>query len=354
MGTIDNFINVTVSAQASAVAVESFAIPMILGPTDAGWGDDYTRAYTDPAGLLADGFTTESPEYVAAQAMYAGSVTPTQFYVARRTSGTVATDLANAYGQSDAAYGLVLAGLPDADILPTAEYIEGHKKLFLASSADPAIAQTGTEDLLSQLKAAGYQRTGLAFTPANPDNTLEAAWMGSQLPATPGSNNWAWKQLPGIKADSLTANQMGVLVGVPVAGVMGKNGNVYQTLGGGNVTFPGIAAGGQYFDITVGVDWLQANLQADILSVLINNSKVPYTDEGVSLFLNAVNQRLQIAGANGLLATDDPAYPLTATAPRVGAMTANDRALRKAPPISFTVRLKGAFNTVTIKGTVLA
>lgn len=352
MAAIDNLINITVTQQTQAVSVTSFGIPLIVGATDPGWETDVVRSYTGPSDLLGDGFTTDAPEYKAAVAMYAGTTAPTQFCVGRRTSESIATDLGNIFNENDNAYGVILAGLPAQDILDAAATIESLTKLMIVSSGDDAIAQSGSDDLASQLKEAGYHRTGLCFTKKNASGVLEAAWMGSQLPQTPGSNNWAYKSLPGVTVDNLSANQQTILYGVPVAGVAGKNVNVYQNLGGANITFPGMAASGRYFDLTIGIDWLTANIQSAIYSQLVNSPKIPYTTAGVTSLMNVINGVLRTAEANGLLDGQDPEYPIYVKADSVDSVSVNQRAERISPNIYFGGRLQGAISSIVIKGQV--
>ena len=321
MAAIDNLINVTVTQQTQAVASASFAIPLIVGKTNPDWGGDYVRSYSDPQALLGDGFTSEDPEYLAAVAMYSGATAPTTFCVGQRSSGTIASDLNNIFSQNNDAYGIVFAGLPDEDIVPAASAIEGMKKLFIASSSSEDIAKSGTSDLGSELKAAGYSRTGLVFTSKNTNGVLEAAWMGSQLPQTPGTNSWAYKELSGVTVDTLTANQQTILYGVPVAGVQGKNVNVYESFGGASITFPGMAASGRYFDLTIGVDWLQAKIQEAIYSQLVNTPKIPYTDAGVSTLMSSISAVLRLAAANDLLDDADEDNPIYVRADSVDAVT---------------------------------
>lgn len=354
MAAIDNLVNVTITAETDAVQVASFAVPMILGATDAGWGGDHVRTYSAPADMLSDGFTAETPEYRCAVAMYSGTTTPTEFKVGLRTTADMATDLGNIYEQDDGAYGLVLAGLPDTDIIPAADEIESRKKLFIAHTVDGTTATTVDTDLGSQMQAKGYKRSGLIYSPANPGGTVAAAWMGSQLPATPGTNNWAYCQLPGQIADNLSSNARSILYGTPISGQVGKNVNCYTRVAGTNITLLGKAAGGQFFDITVGVDWLESQIQAAIYSQLLNTPKVPYTNAGLTSLMNGVNQVLQIAVANGLIDGNDAANPVYVKAASIDSVTANQRAQRIAPVIYFGGRLQGAFNAVAIQGTVQA
>lgn len=353
MATIDNLIQVTISNETAAVSLPSFGTPLVLGTTDPGWAaGDVVHSYSDPAGLLSDGYKVDSPEYLAAIAMCSGTIAPSTFLVGRRLSAnTAAQDLANVSGQNNTWYCVILAEPTDDDILDLAPVLEGLKKIMLVSTGTAAVATDATDDLASKLKAAGYNRTGVIFT-ANENGTAEAAWVGGQLPQTPGSNTWAYKTLPGVTADALNQNQLSYLYGTPIAGVPGKNVNVYTTVGGTPVTYPGMMASGQYIDITIGIDWLQANIQTAIFSLLSSTAKVPYTDAGAAMLMSVVRGVLAQAETNGLLDGKDADNPITVSCDSIDAVPRSQRAARIAPTIRFSARLTGAMQSVRIAGVV--
>lgn len=263
--------------------------------------------------------------------------------------GGLAGDLALAAAQDNTWYGVCCAGATDSDILNAAVWVEANKKLMVQSSATSAIAASGTSDVLSVLQASGYKRTAILYNPAGVTQGGDAAWLGSQLAQTPGANTWAYKTLAGVTADTLSDSARSNIIGVPTAGLTGKQGNIYTNVGGANITQMGMTASGQFIDITVGLDWLQAQLQTNLYSVLVNSSKVPYTDVGVTLLINQVKSAIDLGARNGLI---DPASPITITAAKVSTVPQNQRAQRIAPTIYFTCRLQGALHAVLVKGTV--
>lgn len=452
MSAIDTLVNVNISQQTQAVQQASFSIPLIIGPTVPTSG--IVNAYTSPAGLLANGYTTSSPEYLYALEMFEQALSPTEIYVGKRTtaveqvdtiavnsltgvpghvysfklngtvisytsgSGNVQQDILNGLNAAIAAafptnppvlgvetgtggsalltltstvpgqgvvytnidselthalvtanngiqddilailadpqgnfwYGLVACQFTDADILQAAKLIETLKKMYIAISDTGAIVTSSVTDIASVLKGLSLKRTGLIYTAiANITEGKDAAWVGGQLPAVPGSNNWAYKQLVGCTPDTLTESQRAIAIGDPVAAVPGKNVNIYETIAGVSITEMGTMAGGQYIDITVGIDWLESTIQANILQALVNASKIPYTDKGTAVLLSAVQAALTQGEINGLI---DPNSPVTVTAPAVLDVPASQRANRIAPTISFSCRLQGAFNAVIVNGTV--
>lgn len=352
MAAIDT-VKVNITAATQAVAQDSFAIPLILGTTAAtGWGTDVVRSYTAPASMLADGFTASAPEYLAALSMFANDRTPSQFFVGRRSSGKASDDLAAISAVATTWYQLVLAGLPDADVTSLAPLIEGMGKMMFADSATVAIKGTGTTDLGSVLQKAGYDRTVLSFTTQNQNGTQSSGWVGSEGPATPGSNDWALKPLRGVTAETLTDTERNNLFGSPINGIFGKCVNAYYNQGGVNVTFPGVASSGKFVDITVGIDWLKSSIKTALFQTLANTPKIPYTNAGVALLRAQVERVLREGARNGLLVDDDTAFPLTCTAPLVADVAPNERALRRSPPLAFNVKLKGAILTVKVEGSV--
>lgn len=446
MAAIDNVVSVNISSAASPVQQQSFAIPLILGTTNPGWSTgDNIHTYSSPSGMLTDGFTVNSPEYIAASAMFAQTPIPATFKVGKRTAtvaqvdtlavntvtaghqytvtvngatfnytagggdtqqailtalntaiqagapvtgvvaGTggsalltltattpgqaiiysgvdslltkasvtptngIAQDLATISLQDNTWYGLFTPSATDADILQASAYAESNNKFYVAVSSTTAISGASTTDVLSQLKAAAYKHMLLLYSPAGIAQGAAAAWGGPQLAQTPGTNNWAYKTLAGITADNLTASQIATIIGSPVAGVAGKNGNIYTPVAGVNITQMGVTPSGQYADITVGLDWLRSQIQTNLYQLLVSQPKIPYTDAGVGALISAVRAALDLGVANTLI---DGTSVLSVTAPKVASVPDNQRKNRIAPTITFACRLQGAIDSVIVNGTV--
>jgi hypothetical protein len=261
----------------------------------------------------------------------------------------IADDLNSIIAENNTFYGIILCSNDKEDILQLAAAVESLKKIYGAASSDSDIATSVDTDVLSILKSKSYDRTFLSYSPASANKGIEAAWMGGQLPQTPGSNNWAYKTLRGISADEISDNARSIIVGLPVAGIKGKNGNIYQTVGGKDITQMGTMVSGQYIDITIGADWLETTIQSNIYQELVNASKIPYTNKGTSVLLAAVKAAIDLGVTNGLI---DGTRKITVTAPNVEDVPFAQRANRIAPNISFSCFLAGAVNAVQVSGIV--
>lgn len=304
----------------------------------------------DPAApCVATGSTTLILTALVAGAGFTVTLNANMTQAPTTLNYSIVQGIQQAQVENDSWYGVSICSNADGDIEQVAAYIETQIKIFLGVSNDAAIATAATTDLGSILKGLAYARTGLIFALASIAEGIEAAWLGGQLPQVPGSNNWAFQTLEGISPDTLSANQQSNLIGVPEAGIKGKNVNIYQTVGGVNITQMGTMAGGQYIDITIGVDWLRSTIQTNLFQALVSASKIPYTDNGVAILISAVKSAIDQGVANGLI---DGSSPIIVTAPLVATVSPTLRANRIAPTITFTCRLQGAFNAVIVNGTV--
>ena len=206
-------------------------------------------------------------------------------------------------------------------------------------ASNPRLA-AGTTDIASVLQAKGYDRTFLMYH-AIAGEFPEAAWLAGQLINPPGSATWAFKTLAGVTPDALTATQ--------IAAAKAKNCNLYLSVAGVKITDPGIMAGGHYIDTTLGLDWLQSTIQADVFALLATTKKIPYTDAGAQQVASVVRTDLNRAITQGVLANDGS---LVLNVPKVSDQTEADRTNRYFPDITFAANLAGAIQKVQVLGTV--
>src|SRR5579862_944750 len=83
---LSDIVNVQITRQTQSVSAMGFGIPMILGTTKS--FNDLIRKYTSLQEVSVD-FPAYSPEYIAAQNVFAQTITPPYLYIGRRTVDTV-------------------------------------------------------------------------------------------------------------------------------------------------------------------------------------------------------------------------------------------------------------------------
>ncbi|MCB0912468.1 MAG: DUF3383 family protein [Propionibacteriaceae bacterium] len=241
-------------------------------------------------------------------------------------------------------YGVAIDVNSPANVTDVAAWALTNKRLFGASPqvTDPG-DWTTTADALN---TAGNDRVYSLVTADDPEAYGGAGWMSVMFAKDPGSATWAFKAIDGLTSDPWTESQMGTLDA--------DNSNYYVTVKGVPFAYPGKAHGGEWLDVTRGVDWLEDNLATRLLALRVNNDKVPMTDGGISMIANEVRGALAEATVNpetgkGLL---DAGW--TVTVPAVSSVSAANRAARNLTGVEFEARLAGAVHTVTIAGRITA
>jgi hypothetical protein len=240
-------------------------------------------------------------------------------------------------------YALIAETHVQADVLALAAAIQPRHKIYITSTQDPAVVTTATTDVASLLKAGGYSRTAIIYLPTADTQYPEAAWVGSQLPRTPGSNDWDFKKANGITVSSLTDTQR--------TNLRAKNANMYTTVAGVAIFQDGNMSTGvsDAIDIIIGIDWTYARMQEAIYSRLVNLLKVPYTRNGFLIIESEMRSVLSQGEANGLY---DSGWNVISPDPLT--IAASQRIQRIAGDFTFTARLQGSVRVVTIVGTVTA
>ena len=260
-------------------------------------------------------------------------------------SDTMANDLAAIKNQDDTWYGLVLTSRVKQDALDAAAWVESNKKFAGFGSNDSDIIDTtaaaDTTTLPAQLKALGYVRS-YAFYNAGAGTTYpESALFGVILPKNPGSYTCKFKSLAGIAVDDLTDTQS--------KNARDKNCMIYTEVGGVNITQEGQTAEGEFIDVIIFIDWLEAEIVTNVYGDLVNQDKVPYTDSGAGAIEGDVKTALKLGVQRGGIA-EDPAF--TTSVPKVADVPVQDKANRLLPDVEFTATLAGAIHATTINGTV--
>lgn len=244
-------------------------------------------------------------------------------------------------------YGLALTSAVVQDVKDAAAWTEAGVYIFFNTIADAnAESAAATSDLAYFMANLGYNRTAMFFDNVN-STLFESASAMAKLFAVdytqPNSFiTLKFKQAPGFAPVPLTETQRLALIG--------KNCNYYANFGGPNPMFAeGTVANGRFMDEVIGLDWLQAQIQNAIFTLLYTTpTKIPQTDKGAQRLVAAATVALEAARTAGLLA------PGFWTGPPVGSVntgdylekgyyvfaqpvanqSASDRGARKAPPLS--------------------
>ena len=242
--------------------------------------------------------------------------------------------------ESDSFYVVTIDVNSDANISDVAAWAVTNKKLafFGPQVTTPADYDATASPLSSGTNNRAHSTVKKTSRRQFPEDRI----VGEFLPFAPGSQTIAHKRPTGLTADNWTETELVALelynsaFAIEQAGV--------------TTTFHGRAHGGEYIDITRGLDWLEARLKEAVLFVSLNNRKIPYTDSGVQIIVSAIKGVLFTAVAAGVLRPGT----VEVTFLKVADIPAADRAARLLTGIEFSAEVAGAIQKTTFTGTVSA
>lgn len=356
---ISQVVEVYISRETAQIDTASFDIPLIMvNLPDTVDNTDPMNPVNVPADVtnrvtvhtsitsVEDTYGAESVAAVMARKLLgAGTTRPARFMIGVKNSAETYTQgLTAIVNYNNDWYALVIDSKQDADIKLVAEAIQAQRKMFFASSASADILNpVTTTDIGSWLKDGSYDRTALVYSPTAATDHPEVVWVGGQITAVPGSNTWSFKGGSGAQIATLSATD--------VATLDDKNVNYFRRLGGVNMFQTGTTSQGEWIDVMIGLDWVQARIQEQVFYRLATKKKIPMTAAGAAIIGAEIRQVLSQGVQNGLVA-EAPAY--TVREPDVLNIPELQRNQRVMGDFQFTFRLAGAVHKVIVRGTVSA
>ena len=264
---------------------------------------------------------------------------------------TIAETMTAITGYDNDWYGWVLASRNSADIIAAANWTETVRKLFGTAIAEAgAYNPDSTTDTGYLLYNGNYFRTFWFFHKDAATDFPEAAVMARCFAILPGGETWANKKLAGVTTDPLTETQY--------IAITKKNGNTFERFRNISITQNGKVAAGEWIDVIRFRDWLQKEITVNVFNALVNNDKIPYTDEGIAIIEAQIRQALELGTRRGGIAPveydedGNENYGYTISVPLSSSISANQKATRVLQDVSFTARLAGAIHVVEITGSL--
>lgn len=264
-------------------------------------------------------------------------------------AGIVATDLAAIKLADNAWYALHMTERTAARVLAAAEYIETQEKIFITANAEAgAIDSASITDTGYLLKQSQYYRTVWAYQVHAATEFPDIAWASRVLTIAPGGETWALKRLGSVTPDKLSSTA--------ALNVYNKNGNTFEYYQPSlALTRPGKVAAGEWIDIIRFRDYLKDLIQTNMVQLMINRDKVPYTDDGLQMLGNNLKSSLRTGQKVGGIAPDEvdadgnkvPGFNVTI--PLNSEVDDVTKASRVAY-LKFNARIAGAIHVANISG----
>lgn len=198
------------------------------------------------------------------------------------------------------------------------------------------------------LNSANEKRSALLWHHLADSEFPEVAWFSKQLPTDPGSSTWNLKQL-----NSITGSEITDLTSAEEAFLLGNNSNAYTVIGatGAAATRKGTMGGGRFIDVQRSQDWIEQRISEAIVTRLLAEPKVPYTDAGVGILegeISAVMQQAVGFGMLGPILTSESGEFFRIASPKVADQSGANRVARIFPGIVVTTQLAGAIHETDI------
>lgn len=358
MSRLDGIVSVTITRATATPTMPSFSGILIAGEflkaktTSPCGEDERVRVYGSPAEMVTDGWGVEDLIYMEACAIFVQNPSVNKVYVGRKLTGDDGTETWDAaltamllYDSNW--YGIIGATRTEQDREDIADWTETNKKFFCSATDDEDVFDSEAEtDFAFYIKDANNSRSMCVYSPnadgTTADDCIDGAWLGKLFPKDPGTATYAYKTLAGVSTQSLTESQ--------ISAALAKNCNIYASIAGLSLTQMGFVGDGEYADIIIGTDWLIADIQNKVFTVLANADKVPFEDIGVQMLVNQLQSAL-LDGVRATLLNRDPAT-MYITYPKVADVSSNNKGNRHLPDVKFGAQYAGAIHTLSIAGVV--
>ena len=237
-----------------------------------------------------------------------------------------------------------------------ADEIEPLRKMFYIATNDTNTLILGNDaNFCAKTKTKNYARSGATYhdiAALYPDMSD----LGQQLPKEIGSTNWAYKTRAGIAEGALVDIPAVALTQDQIDAALDKNCNLYTSTLGSDFTYWGTMLGGknidkdgEYIDIIRNIDFLQTRIEEQQLSLHLEKDIIPFDNPGITTEENRLKSSLDTYGVKqGILVEGS----VTTSFPKRSETTQEQRDDRTLPDGKFVGELKGAIDTVIIRGTV--
>lgn len=211
---------------------------------------------------------------------------------------------------------------------------EDHRKFYFGQTDNLSLGVTN-------------RRCALIYT-ENLDEEADAAWVGNVGPFYPQSVTWKFKRPAGLTVPAITEANRQALEEANVNFLTDEYKHEYVK--------NGVCCDGEFIDNQIGADYIVQYMREELYNVVLNNSKVPYTDAGFSLVAGAVFAALNRAVDLGIIARDpeSDAGVFSVTVPKRADATEEEAAARRMPDITWEAQLEGAVHSVKTVGTLRA
>ena len=329
-----------------------------------------TKLYGSMEEVVED-WASSTSAYKAALSAFSQNPRPRQIKIghvaddATMTSAELQAQLDLLYASDSDWYFLtVTSELRDvAATVGIAVWTQAKNKLAIIDSNDADTENPADTTSLAAANKGVYDRTGVFYhtsAAAYPAASLAGYMQTRDFDEANSAYTAKFKTLPGIDAVNIGSAAVTAVTGfTPGEGqseAVGHMANTYIDIGGRNFTVEGSTLTANVFlDEIHTTDWIIARTEEEALGIMLNNPKIPFTDQGMQMLAGAVRTVMQQAVRAKLVAEDlDPvtgeyASSVDIIVPSVFDVPESQRKARIAPAIECRFRASGAVHFTTVR-----
>ncbi|HZK01327.1 MAG TPA: DUF3383 family protein [Anaerovoracaceae bacterium] len=326
---------VNITKQTTAISQQGFGLPLILGM-------DKEHEYTEYTSIdsVSEDFSETTKEYKIASKLFGQSPAPATIAIYSIDSddlgeeSTLVTALNELVDENNDWYFLTCTDNDEETVEALAEWTDAQMKAYFVTTQNLKL----TEEMENE--------NTVVFYHDDKDDYVAEGLVAIGAVNDPGSITFKFKTVNGSKAAEISVTELTQL--------HKDGGNSYIRKMGVLQTTEGKTTSGEYIDVVMGVHWLQARMEEELMYLAVNNKKIPYSNEGIAMLIGVVTSVLQRGADRGIILKDEDGkavYELDYL--KREDVPANDVANRKYNHLKWTAKLEGAIHTSTISGTVL-
>jgi hypothetical protein len=331
---MSRFVEVNITRQTKPVSEKGFGLPLVLAVSKA---LEY-KVYTDISEVVTD-FAETTEEYKVFSRMFGQTPSPSEiavYGVAYDESTGTPSELVSALNtliqKHNDFYYLVSPVQGDDEVTALAEWISTQEKIYVASTSSQTLYKT----------LSGLYDNAFLLVHDQPETYPAEGLVAYLAPQVIGAYTWTFKNIAGVPPVQYDETK--------IKDIHENNACTYLAESGVNITSHGVATSGEYIDVIQGQHFIKAKITENIFGLLVRTPKVPYTSAGIALAVAEVENALELAGRNGIIAQENDEYVYTITIPKIEDIPANTKANRKLPDIPWSATIAGAIENVTVNG----
>jgi len=362
---LNDIVSVALNISPISAVRAGFDLGLIVGVSTVVSAENRVKLYSTIEEMADAGFEDEDPEYEAAKLYFSQNPRPKKVAIGRwdDTGDETAVEAVTACRAKNADwYGFMVCDIDKAGIIAVAEYAEVMTPagVFFYDTEDVDVPTKTEGNVMLALQASEYRRAFGQYSTT--DYAVASALgyaMGANTKATNSSFTLAYKSEPGVIPESIDSTALN--------NILDANGNVYVNQGMYyNMLRQGHMASGISFDEVLGLDMLSNDIQLGVMDLLKGQLKVPQTEDGVTMLVNAINAACAESVSRGFIAPgvwngpkilelepgDTLPQGFVVQAESIASQSQADRDARKAPDLLVAVKLAGAIEYAVISVTV--